>query len=101
MTDPIGKNPVAHVCLPGSPPRILATDYVELKCFAAELRDKADLFDFACAIASPGPARDWWEGYPDSSLPHGGRSPLSHEEAGEFLKFTRGEAIKAGVWNPL
>lgn len=63
--------------------------------------DEADLFKFACAISAPGVAGAWWEGYPDSSLPNGGRSARSPAEAGEFLRFARGEAIKAGVWNHL
>ena len=63
-----------------------------------EYRDKADLFDLACAMVSAGPARDWWDTVSPESLPHGGREPETPQEAEEFFRHTRGLAIKAGVW---
>lgn len=101
MTDPISKNPVAHFCRPDSPPRVLATDYAELKYFAAELRDKTDLFNFVCAMVSVGPIARWLAAYPVESLPHGGRAPESPEEAEQFMCHTRAEAIAAGLWQKL
>ena len=67
----------------------------------ALLRDKADLFDFVCRMASPGAIGAWWDSYPVGSLPNGGRSPRNHAEAEQFMRHTRGEAIKAGLWRAL
>lgn len=60
--------------------------------------DKADLFNFVCAMVSVGPIARWWAAYPVESLPHGGRAPESQEEAEQFMRRTRGEAISAGLW---
>lgn len=65
------------------------------------VRDKADLFDFVCRMASPGAIGAWWEAYPVRSLPNGGRSPHNHMEAEQFMRHTRSEAIKAGLWRAL
>jgi hypothetical protein len=63
--------------------------------------DKADLFDFCCAMASPGQLQDWWAEYPTESLPNGGRDPNGAAEAAQFLRHTRSEAISVGLWSPL
>lgn len=64
-------------------------------------KDQCDLFRFVCAMVSPGAVGTWWDSYPSESLPHGGRSPESPEEAEQFMRHTRSEAIKAGLWKPL
>lgn len=63
--------------------------------------DKSDLFDFCCALGSRGALETWWDIYPVGSLPHGGRSPESPEEAEKFIRHTRAEAIKEGLWAAL
>lgn len=63
--------------------------------------DKADLFAFVCAMVSVGPIAAWWDDYPVEGLPHGGRSPESPEEAEQFMRHTRDEAIAAGLWQRL
>lgn len=71
------------------------------KELSSEMVDKADLFDFCCAMVSPGLVYDWWETYPSESLPNGGRQPESAEEAAGFLRHTRGLAIEIGLWPKL
>ena len=63
--------------------------------------DKADLFAFVCAMVSPGAIGSWWDDYPSESLPHGGRQPESAAEAEQFTRYTRSEAIAAGLWQKL
>lgn len=63
--------------------------------------DKSDLFDFCCAMVSPGLVMDWWDQYPLESLPNGGAMPNSREQAEEFMRHTRGLAIEKGLWSSL
>lgn len=67
-----------------------------------EYRDKADLFDFACRIATPGTVLEvWWESFPDGDLPNGGRPARTPEECEQFIRWTRGKAIERGLWKAL
>lgn len=66
-----------------------------------EVIDKADLFDFCCAMVSTGPVYDWWEQYPSEHLPNGGRQPENKQEAMTFMRHTRGLAIEIGLWRAL
>lgn len=68
---------------------------------AEAMIDKTNLFDFCCAMVAPGPVSAWWDKYPLQSLPNGGRSPRSVEEAEQFMRHTRSEAVKAGLWPEL
>lgn len=65
---------------------------------AGMMIDQADLFRFACAMVPSGVIGTWWDHYPVESLPNGGRSPDSPEEAEQFMRHTRSEAIRAGIW---
>lgn len=72
-------------------------------CYSADaLVDRSDLFAFCCELVVDGTkAANWWEGYPRSKLPNGGRQARTPQEAEKHLRHTRTLAIAAGVWPAL
>lgn len=61
--------------------------------------DKADLFDFCCALMEPGELFDWFDALPDDQFIRGGRAPETKEEAAESMRRTRKLAAVAGLWD--